>query len=127
MREVDVSEGDQLAEVSSRARARARALVLTFSMVAKSVMEAERELQLHSPPLADVGTRSQETSMTMKSSPPKRIKKKNCTSKSENLLMMGVQVGYPRVCQRTRDCRECAAMLTWYIHTWRECARARTY
>ena len=50
MREVDVSEGDQLAEVSSRARARARALVLTFSMVAKSVMEAERELQLHSPP-----------------------------------------------------------------------------
>ena len=44
MREVDVSEGDQLAEVSSRARARARALVLTFSMVAKSVMEAEQEL-----------------------------------------------------------------------------------
>ena len=43
MREVDVSEGDQLAEVSSRARARARALVLTFSMVAKSVMEAERD------------------------------------------------------------------------------------
>ena len=76
MREVDVSEGDQLAEVSSRARARARALVLTFSMVAKSVMEAERELQLHSPPLADVGTRSQETSMTMKSSPPKRLKAK---------------------------------------------------